>query len=375
MTKFSKSISWVLIVALTLPQLVLASPLDYKEPGTNKGVKEDVRSVFLYERALYPRNDETAEKVRKGQIESIELRFHKEAASSNTDALYFEAIRHIPGKPSKALGGQEFKIVRANGTVETRLGLSYDDYNMTNTALSMDTDQIWEYFLYGRGNPWSDSNIPGGVYTREIGALVGTALSVYGAYALVTNGARSTREFGKTKMTKKFWKRPTNDILSIWALFTRSLVDIHKGKASGFAKAMFIMTDVTLIYAWNRKLNEVSDKMVFGARAAQLDFLNRTITEAYEFADDGDPIDQAPYEFESIGNNFQKVMNGQAPDKVEIPEVAPGTQSNGDIKPDKVAESLRDIQPVVPDWDWTLEAFEAYFTDYYEKYSLNPVRK
>lgn len=375
MTKFSKTISWALVVALTLPQLALASPLDYKEPRYNKGVKEDVRSVFLYERSRYPRNEETAEKVRKGEIESIELRFHKEAAVSNADALYFEVIRHIPGKKSKPLGGQEFIVTDAKGKPEKRYGMNYDDYNMTNAELSMDTDQIWEYFLYGRSNPWSDSNIPGGVYTREVGAIAATALSVYGAYALITQGARSTREFGKTKMSKKFWKRPANDVLSIWALFTRSLVDIHKGKASGFAKAMFIMTDVTLIYAWNRKLNEMADKMVFGSKAAQLDFLNRTISEAYEYADDGDPIDQAPYDFEGVSQDMQKMMNGQAPDNVALPKEVPGQDSNGDIKPDKVAASLRDIQPIVPDWDWTLEAFEAYFTDYYERYSINPVRK
>lgn len=389
MTSFSKSVTWLLLVAMTLPQLALASPKDYEEPLLNSGIKENVRRIFLYERKAYPRTEETAKQLREGKIESIELRYHGESAVSNTTSLYFEAVHHYPGKPSKALGGHEFELTTQSGEKVTRRGMTYDDYVTTNTALSIDVDQMWEFYLFGRKNMWSSSNIPGGLWFREIAAFAGTALSIYAVYAIFNQGSQSTRQFGKVKNpatgeyeTMKFrgkgiWKRPVNDFLAIWAAFARSIVDIHKGKSSGgggFAKAMFLVTDVGMILAWNRVLNHVLDKAVFGKKAAQLDFLGNTITESYELATDNDPFDQAAYDFEGASKDMQSMMMGKAPEEVPVPAEKPNAESNGDRKPEKVAATVADIQPVVPDWDWTIEAFENYFTKYYEPYSINLVK-
>ena len=410
-----------LITALVAPQIAAAgvnSKGEY-EAGFNQNVPERVQRLFIYQSDKYPRNDVTARQVRSGQIESIELRFHDEANVSNSTALYFEVVYNKPDKPasslgeplevreytkeivglnkklinikskvySYALGGQDFEVTKPDGvTKEIRKGLSFDDYGSTNLKLNLNVQDMWDVLLFGDlrnkdGSLLHRRNGYAGLVAREGGTLLMTLGGAYVVYATVQRMANSTRTAkilpGFKGYFRGFRNLPNNFLVATSNL-AREWREIHRGKGGGavFGKVIWITTYFGMGTAVWRLLNSGADEIMYGPEQAQMEFLHKTITQAYKQVSNEGAFDATYANMEVAESKYKEFENGSLP-MAQNP--TPDQAANGaaqpaapeQVEPETVSVTVRDVQPVAHDMSFAVDAFKGYFTKYFERYDIS----
>lgn len=415
-SRITRLIALSLVTAMLTPQLALATvnPKGNYDAGFNQGVPERVQRIFIYERDKYPRNEVTARRVRSGQIENIELRFHDEAQVTNSTALYFEAIYNKPDKPAKgfksptirdyykeaisgdgklsmsvsnvysyALGGQEYEILQADGvTKETRKGLSYDDYGATNLRLNLNVQDMWDVILFGDLRDGEASLMRRrtgykGLVAREAGTLLLTLGGAYAVYATVQRMAESKRATKVLPGFKGFFKGfknlPNNFFVGASNL-AREWREIHRGKGGGavFGKVIWITTYFAMGTTVWRLLNSAADEIIYGPEQAEMEFLHKTISQAYKQVTTGDPFDATYANMELAESKYKEFEKGTLePIENPTPEMAVNGSTEDDNELPTVEVTVRDVQPVAHNMSFAVGAFKRYFTEYFEAYDIS----
>jgi hypothetical protein len=406
----SRLISASLVLSLIAPYAAVAGVTPKGEfiPQFNAGVQENVKRVFLIDRDKYRLTDEVVRGVRSGSIPSVELRFHEEAQVTNSTALYFEVILNLPedqtrksyhgislgdplvrdfqaevaglnGKPelksgkvhSYPLCGNNFSITDKDGTtVEYRKGLRYADYSASALALNFDHVDMFDMLVAGKDlakkdplskRKWGSKAI----YFREAGTLIVTAGSVYAAWYWINKIAKSKRVFEEGKHL--------NNIAAIAAGLSRDLKKVHASEAPGasFVKFAWYMTYFGLAYGFWRYLNGKVDSFMFGAKEAELDFLNTVLTESQILALEGDPFEQTFSDIEKTDEMLKNYQSGgmkAVTDAAARDEEAP--QDEQVVAPTIVEATTSDVQPVKASLPYTAAAFKRFCTDYFEPYHI-----
>lgn len=300
----------------------------------------DVHDVFIVPSTVKG-TARDAKLLRAGKIESIELRYHT-SENHFRGGLYFEAIHHVPGSPDVALGGREIEVLLRDGKTVTKQGLNYDDYNYSyGYRLRKDFDELWEQYVW-KYAPQA-RNTTSAVLT---GSMAGGM--IYASWKVVQIAVASKSGFFSAAggIASQIAKNPFTWLMSI------PLANEYVAKP---------------IY---RALNWIPDYLTFGRELAERDLLYSLLSQAYENATYGAPIDTSIFNVASqqggpldIDAAFKEIMaakNGQ--------QAQAQAQDQNQNEQPKAAPVIKPAVSTVPiaDFKFTLRAMKNFFIRYVE---------
>ncbi len=321
MNQFLRTFSWIFtlpLIAMTASSFALA---DDKAKAAPAPAEDDIKSVFVV-----PRENKDTDSIKNGKSESIEIRFHMREARFR-GGLYFEAVHHIPGAADVALGGSPLSFKKADGTTETRTGLSYDEYQYSTGLLKKDFDE-----MYGK---W--------IYARNGASLMATGGTIYMLWGIANY------------VSKK-------EILGLSFLAGKA-VELYKSKI-GFAIMIYpsYMAAKEIYNFYNETQN--TGKFIpgwegwKGHEMAERDWLFRVLSQAYENAKYGTPIDEKQFDIDAGFDRYHAVLSGK---KVEMPKT--DTEASETAGPPPAINTV----PMKKDLKFATGAMDHFFSKYVEE--------
>jgi hypothetical protein len=281
-----KQPSQLVVPADDLPLLSPATGGNPAADSLTPNIDDGVRSVWIVPKRIKA-NKVNAAKIRAGEIESIELRYYTHNELPGADLVFMQVLRHAPGRPPEALGGNTTYMKDKDGKEVEVIGLNYGDYQESTLDIKKHFDQIWGPNVF-----WK-KKVPAGVLSFT-GGVVGLYAVQFGAKYLIK------KEIGPVIIRN----------------LGRSFIKTEEFKAMDWVMGLSLLASdvygVVAVYNW---LSDVANDKIFGQEELERDWLHRLLSKSYDWAKNGRPIPavQAFGEQEVAKATLQQAVGQDAP--------------------------------------------------------------
>lgn len=301
---------------------------------------DDVKSVYLIPRAIRANDQASADAIRQGHTESVEMRYHMNEAHFR-GGTFLEVIHHVPNQADETMGT-----------------VNYDDYQYSTGVLKSDFDKMWGkmvalrdgasilatggtmYLLWGIATKLAEKKILG------LSFLAGKAVELY-----------------KSKMGFAIMILPTIEAVKWMVGF------FNEFQTNGELKVPFT-TDEHCTKSFLERLvgNDDCNKTVQtpwagfkGREAAERDWLHRVISQAYENSKYGTPIDEKQFDIDAAFDHYHAILSGQ---KVDL---NPATQDGSSAKPATGPTPIIATVPMSENMTFAVTSMKHFFSKYVEE--------